>query len=423
MAHTELPESCQLYPTMRYAVLPPFQRSPLQPSFYAHDPDTGALVAPLDPTKPFVVYHPDFLKIVGSQPSLKVIASSEGDKEGGYPLFHEAGVWLEETQEVAFTSNCAPQFRNLIGKIRLDALDAPHSRAVDSSWDILTPVPAASSAYPGNTVVASNGATIYRPDGGKDGNDKLLVCCQGTASLPSSLSVVDPQTGESYPILNNFHGRPFSAINDVVVLPPPAPVGEEWYTTDRLDLHSDPLTTIWFTDPTYATAQGYKGAPQMPCQVYCFTPATGDLAGDGSMHPQRPGTIYVYDVVRARPGEKDAQGREVDLTAVQPRLANRRVFAYVDSGIPDGIKTDKEGNVYSGTGEGVSVWNPTGTLLGKIVLFPPSLPSSLPTTRGEHTVRFCANFNLCPGGRMFILAEDRAYVAQLGEGVRGALLP
>ncbi len=34
---------------------------------------------------------------------------------------------------------------------------------------------------------------------------------------------------------------------------------------------------------------------------------------------------------------------------------NRRVFAYVDSGIPDGIQVDTDGNVYSGCGDGVQV--------------------------------------------------------------------
>jgi len=34
---------------------------------------------------------------------------------------------------------------------------------------------------------------------------------------------------------------------------------------------------------------------------------------------------------------------------------NRRVFAYVDTGIPDGVQIDKDGNVYAGCGDGVQV--------------------------------------------------------------------
>lgn len=34
---------------------------------------------------------------------------------------------------------------------------------------------------------------------------------------------------------------------------------------------------------------------------------------------------------------------------------NRRVFAYADTGIPDGIQLDTKGNVYAGCGDGVQV--------------------------------------------------------------------
>jgi gluconolactonase len=44
------------------------------------------------------------------------------------------------------------------------------------------------------------------------------------------------------------------------------------------------------------------------------------------------------------------------------------VFAYSDSGVPDGIQLDTMGNVYSGCGEGTHVWNAEGTLIGKFYL-------------------------------------------------------
>lgn len=56
---------------------------------------------------------------------------------------------------------------------------------------------------------------------------------------------------------------------------------------------------------------------------------------------------YVYDVVRPEPS--------ADLSAAGPTLHNRRVFAYADNGVPDGIKCDTLGNVYSGCGDGVHV--------------------------------------------------------------------
>ena len=75
---------------------------------------------------------------------------------------------------------------------------------------------------------------------------------------------------------------------------------------------------------------------------------------------------------------------------------DRRVFAYADTGIPDGIQLDSEGNVYSGCGDGVQVWNKQGTLLGKFYI-----GSSTPE------VAFAGD------GRLVILSEFSIFVARI----------
>jgi len=77
-------------------------------------------------------------------------------------------------------------------------------------------------------------------------------------------------------------------------------------------------------------------------------------------------------------------------------FSNRKLFTYASPGIPDGIHCDTNGNVYSGVGDGVHVWNPSGTLLGKIFLGITS-----------------ANFNFAGKGRMVIAAETQLYYATL----------
>ena len=74
-------------------------------------------------------------------------------------------------------------------------------------------------------------------------------------------------------------------------------------------------------------------------------------------------------------------------------------------GIPDGIKCDLEGNVYSGCGDGINVWNAGGILLGKILV-----PGGV------------ANFCFGQAGEMFLLNEYKVFHATIGEQVRGALL-
>jgi gluconolactonase len=61
-----------------------------------------------------------------------------------------------------------------------------------------------------------------------------------------------------------------------------------------------------------------------------------------------------------------------------------------------GVHCDTVGNVYAGCGDGVTAWNPSGKLLGKIYL-------------GE----VAANFQFAGKGRMVICAETKLYYATL----------
>lgn len=125
---------------------------------------------------------------------------------------------------------------------------------------------------------------------------------------------------------------------------------------------------------------------------------------------------YVFDVVRPRHG--------TDLSAAGPTLHNRRLFAFVDSGVPDGIKTDRAGNVYSGCGDGVHVWNEHGTLIGKILVPLDRVPGDVkPKTledSDEFKARYSANFCFVQN-RLFVLAEDRILEVTLAGDVRGSL--
>jgi len=50
------------------------------------------------------------------------------------------------------------------------------------------------------------------------------------------------------------------------------------------------------------------------------------------------------------------------------QLTNGRVFAEIDVGLPDGIRVDVEGNIWSSAGDGVHCFAPDGTRLGKILV-------------------------------------------------------
>ncbi len=204
-------------------------------------------------------------------------------------------------------------------------------------------------------------------------------------------------------LIDHYQGKPFNAPNDVVV-------------------HSN--GSIWFSDPGYGVLndyEGHKAAFELPTNVYRLDPRTGaatvvegglrrpnglcfspdekllylcDTSGpDG---PQYPHNIRVYDVVD---GE---------------RLANGRQFVEVGPGraVADGIRCDRDGNVWAGTGwgaegsSGVQIFAPDGTLIGRI-----------------HLPEICAN--ICFGGakhnRLFMAAGTSLY--SLYVNAQGALNP
>lgn len=86
-------------------------------------------------------------------------------------------------------------------------------------------------------------------------------------------------------------------------------------------------------------------------------------------------------------------------------LTNRRVFSMADTGVPDGIKCDRIGNIFSGCGDGVSVWSAGGVLLGKVIV-----PGGV------------ANFCFGRPGELFLLNETKFWVANIAADVKGALL-
>jgi gluconolactonase len=232
-------------------------------------------------------------------------------------------------------------------------------------------------------------------------------------------------------IVNNFSGRQFNSLNDVAINPRN---GE-----------------IYFTDSLYGYLQDFRPPPGIPTQVYRLNTKTGALTtvADGfdkpngkprsSDHsPSQQTHISIqesHSLPMARSPTSPTRARRTPSTAsTSPRhpqctlspsptlllslhttipltptpdsyrykveddgtFSSRKTFAYASPGIPDGIHCDTNGNVYSGVGDGVQVWSPSGTLLGKIYLG-----------------RFAANFRFAGKGRMVIAAQTELYYATL----------
>ena len=56
-------------------------------------------------------------------------------------------------------------------------------------------------------------------------------------------------------------------------------------------------------------------------------------------------------------------------------LANGKIFCAIDKGGPDGIRCDAAGRIWSSAGDGVHIFAPNGSLIGKILA--PQSPANL----------------------------------------------
>ncbi|KAL4953280.1 hypothetical protein BDW69DRAFT_6974 [Aspergillus filifer] len=334
-------------------------------------------------SSPFVVHNTKFHAILGEDPTLELVTENKD-----YPFAHEAGVFIESRNELFITS----------GRIQ-DPSGEQHVQITK----VILDEPSISASAPDSSPVTCEELTVPIPmaNGGVNYKDGVLICGQGSLDAPSGLYYMSSKPPyETELVTSDFHGRPFNSVNDVVI-------------------HSD--GSIWFTDPTYGYEQGYRPPPRLPSQVYRFNPDDKSIRvmADNFGHPNGicfspdEKVVYVTDThwIHGSGATDDTRASSIYAFDVmtyhdQPFLANRRLFAFADSGIPDGIKCDLGGNVYSGCGDGVNVWSPGGDLLGRILV--------------DGGV---ANFCFGRDGEMFLLNEHRLWRVQFkGGNVRGALL-
>jgi gluconolactonase len=201
---------------------------------------------------------------------------------------------------------------------------------------------------------ANSGMTIFRDPSGKSNGltyDKggHLIACEH-ANRRVSRTTAD---GQVFAIASHYEGKRLNSPNDVVV-------------------KSD--GSIYFTDPPYglSAAYGVESEKELDFQgVYRLSP-NGDTL-----------TLLVDDFDRPNglcfsPDESilyinDTERMHVRAFDVKPdgTIANDRVFGEEegDTGKPDGMKVDVQGNVYLTGPDGIWVFAPDGTHLG-IILVP-----------------------------------------------------
>jgi gluconolactonase len=312
---------------------------------------------------PFVLYSEEFRAVLGDDPQLEELVVTDA---------HEGPVYVAALDALFFTT--VPRTVNVplqgFKEVSIDRLDI-------ATGDLSTLRDVSNMA---------NGMTLDR-------EGRLLVCEQGTKTHRARIGRIDLDTNTEETVVDEWFGLTFNSPNDIVV-------------------KSD--GTIWFTDPSYGYLQGFKDQPLVGDFVYRHDPTTGEttVVADSFNKPnglafspdesilyindsgaiQGPGTYYVNLPHHIR----------VFDVADGSHLVNDRLFAVVTPGIPDGLKTDSAGRVYSSCTTGVKVYSPQGRLLGEILV--------------PGTANFC--FGGAAGNVLFILNDTGIWAATLA--ARGA---
>ncbi len=146
----------------------------------------------------------------------------------------------------------------------------------------------------------------------------------------------------------------------------------KFYSPNDLVVKSD--GTIWFTDPGY---NGGIGAPPQPgfqsgYYVYRFNPTNGNatctpVITNGIIRPN--GLCFSPDESKLYVADSDTGAHHILVYSVSSSntLSGGSVFANIANGIPDGIRCDADGRVWSSSGEGVYIFAKDGHLIGKIL--------------------------------------------------------
>lgn len=282
------------------------------------------------PELPFEIYEDAFADIIGIKPELLTIGKNFGFTEG--PVYFSI-----EGKEEGYLLFSDQTYDN-INMIKWYGVE-PFQVATELSWS----APAV-FRHPSNVA---NGQTA-------DLKGRLL-----TAETTARRISITDHHGVISTLIGFYKGRPLNSPNDLIV-------------------KSD--GSVWFTDPTYGALQ-HPQHGELPSRVYRFDPLTDrlDIVIEDLKMPngiafspdesilyvidsaavQAPHTYYHHHPHAVYAYEVHSNGKD---------LGKRKDFAVISPGFPDGMRVDRQGNIYVGASDGVQVFNPSGKMMGKIFL-------------------------------------------------------
>ena len=190
------------------------------------------------------------------------------------------------------------------------------------------------------------------PDGNTYDRQHRLIDC---ASVLRAIIAIS-KDGQYKVLADHFEGKKLNSPNDVILGPDGA---------------------LYFTDPTLDLVKGEK--QEIPFQGVYRLDKTGKLTLLTKELTQPNGLAFSPDGKKFYVDDSEQRNIRVYDVAVNGSLTNGRIFGEEPGGkgegVPDGIKVDREGNLFVTGPKGIWVWSPDGTHLGTIDM--PEQPANL----------------------------------------------
>src|ERR1700686_2589517 len=190
------------------------------------------------------------------------------------------------------------------------------------------------------------------PDGNTFDRRHRLIDC---ASVLRAIIEVTPD-GKYKVLADHYDGKRFNSPNDVIV---------------------GPDSALYFTDPTLDLVAGEK--QEIPFQGVYRLDDTGNVRLLTRDLTQPNGLAFSPDGKHFYVDDSEKRNIRVYDVAADGELKNGRIFGEEPGGkhdgVPDGIKVDKNGNLFVTGPKGIWVWDAKGNHLGTIVT--PEQPANL----------------------------------------------
>jgi len=272
-------------------------------------------------------------------------------------LLSPAMVQAQKTQSFSLEA-LSPKFSALIaGDTKLETVATGFGFTEGPMWD-----PAGFLYVSDETInkifrVYPNGKKVEvialgDPDGNTFDRRHRLIDC---ASVLRAIIEVTPD-GKYKVLADRYQGKRLNSPNDVIVGPDGA---------------------LYFTDPTLDLVQGEK--QEIPFQGVYRLDGAGNLRLLTRDLTQPNGLAFSPDGEKFYVDDSEQRNIRVYDVAANGSLSNGRVFGEEPGarhdGVPDGIKVDKNGNLFVTGPKGIWVWDANGNHLGTIVM--PEQPANL----------------------------------------------